>query len=287
MAPRASPSEARVAFLFLAREGLHAEALWADFFAAAPAHRFAIFAHTKAPPPPSSLLSRARIAEIVPTEWGTISLVRATLALLRAALRDEAATHFVLLSESCVPLYAFDHIYAELAADGRAWIAHAPTPPWMIHQKGPTREFVRWSPRLAPIVPSPDVLLKQQQWMVLSRDLAALHTRVDHSALWDDGLFAPDEHYFINATIHELRQQRGGARAAASAGVERALDALVRNRKLTHVEWGVVGNGRAPLKLSTVSTELVERARGEGCLFLRKVAPGAELGELRAAWARS
>lgn len=282
----ASGEEVRVAFLFLTRAGLRAEELWADFFAEADPAHYSLYAHTKEEPPSSSLLARRRIAEAVPTEWGTISLVRATLALLRAALADEANASFVLLSESCVPLYPFARVRAELLADGRAWLVHAPTPPWMIHQRGPTREFLRWSSALQPLVPAPAGLLKQAQWTAFSRPLAALFTdaSADFTRLWEaDRLFAPDEHYFVNVAAHELRR-RGLAPAGAAPAA--CLDRYVTNRRLTYVEWAEVGNGRAPLKMAAVSAELVRRARAEGCLFLRKVAPGADVSLLRASWRR-
>ncbi|KAJ1631418.1 glycosyl transferase [Pavlovales sp. CCMP2436] len=275
----------KVAFLFLTRGGLHAEELWADFFRGVDPAQFSLYAHTKAPPPPSSVLARWRIGEIVPTEWGSISLVHATLALLRAAMVDEANSKFVLLSESCVPLYPFARVHAELMKDERAWLMHSVTPPWMVHQKGPTREFLRWSKRLEPVVPAPASLLKQQQWMAVTRPLAQLFLQpgADYTALWDGGLFAPDEHYFVNVVAHELRRAGG---VPVGAGAAEVLDRVALNRRLTHVEWGQVGNGRAPLKLAAVTDELAGRARAEGCLFLRKVAPGADLAQLRAGWAR-
>ncbi|KAG8460153.1 hypothetical protein KFE25_014298 [Diacronema lutheri] len=280
----AAVREGKVAFMFLTRGGLNAEETWAEFLGGAPSAHFSLYAHTKTPPPPSSLLSRARIREHVPTEWGTASLVRATLALLRAALTDEENVRFVLLSESCVPLYPFARVRVELLADARGWLSHAPTPAWMIHQKGPTREFVRWSAALQPLVRTPAELRKQQQWTAFSRELAALFVEpgADHTALWEaDGLFAPDEHYFVSVAAHELRRR---GRAPADMDAAACLDLVALNRRLTYVEWGVVGNGRAPLRLHTVSAELLERARAEGCLFVRKIAPGANLSLLRASW---
>lgn len=269
-----------IAFLFLTREGLNAEKLWKDFFQDADPALYKIYAHTKHAPSPDSLLAPHRIANIVPTEWGSVSLVRATLSLLRAAYEDEANVKFVLLSESCVPLYSFHAIYRLLSSDPRPWMSVANTPPWMIHQKGPTREFIRWSKAIAAVVPSPESLLKQQQWMVFDRALAKLHLGTDHTPLWEP-LFAPDEHYFVNVTVHELKKIHGVDDTAAAV---KLLLGQVTNRKLTHVEWGYVGNGRAPLKLTDVPEELVHRARGEGCLFLRKVAPGATTDGLRRSW---
>lgn len=272
----------RVAFLFLTRSGLNCEELWSDFFAAAEPGAYNIYAHTKERPPAGSVLASRRIAEIVRTEWGTVSLVRATLALLRAALADDNTT-FVLCSESCVPLYSFARVRDALAADPRAWLSYSPLPAFMVHQRGPTREFIRWSAQLKPLVPSADRLLKQQQWMALSRELAELVARADadHTSKWDGGLFAPDEHYFVSVLPYELRRR---ALADAAADDAACLEAVALNRRLTYVEWGLIGASRAPLKVLATTEELLARARGEGCLFLRKVAPGADTRLLAASW---
>ena len=53
-------------------------------------------------------------------QWGGASLVRAERLLLRAALDDDPNNaRFVLLSESCVPLYDFAFIRRYLLAGGR------------------------------------------------------------------------------------------------------------------------------------------------------------------------
>ncbi|KAI8017365.1 Glycosyltransferase BC10, partial [Camellia lanceoleosa] len=43
--------------------------------------------------------------------WGKISMVDAERHLLANALKDHDNQHFVLLSDSCVPLHHFDYVY--------------------------------------------------------------------------------------------------------------------------------------------------------------------------------
>ncbi|KAL9442359.1 hypothetical protein AB3S75_020794 [Citrus x aurantiifolia] len=43
--------------------------------------------------------------------WGRISMVNAERRLLANALKDPDNLHFVLLSDSCVPLHNFDYVY--------------------------------------------------------------------------------------------------------------------------------------------------------------------------------
>ena len=56
--------------------------------------------------PPASRFAAAVVSDRVATEWGGFTLADATRRLLAAALADPRAQRFVLLSESCVPLYS-------------------------------------------------------------------------------------------------------------------------------------------------------------------------------------
>lgn len=49
--------------------------------------------------------------------WGSFNLVEASRTLLAAALRDPLNQRFVLLSESCVPLYSPQVVYMQLLSE--------------------------------------------------------------------------------------------------------------------------------------------------------------------------
>ena len=72
--------------------------------------------------PEGSLFEGRVIAERVNVTWGTFALVEATRALMRAALQDPANRKLVLLSESGVPLYPPDTLYAQLMSEPRSRI---------------------------------------------------------------------------------------------------------------------------------------------------------------------
>ncbi|KAF2304909.1 hypothetical protein GH714_000451 [Hevea brasiliensis] len=79
----------KIAFLFLVRKELPLDFLWGSFF------------------------------EVV---WGESSMIEAERLLLSAALDDPANQRFVLLSDSCVPLYNFSYIYSYLMASPRSFV---------------------------------------------------------------------------------------------------------------------------------------------------------------------
>ena len=45
------------------------------------------------------------IDDIVPTKWGHISLIHATLNLFKEAFLTKENEYFILLSDKCIPLY--------------------------------------------------------------------------------------------------------------------------------------------------------------------------------------
>ena len=73
----------------------------------------------------ASLRARtARTCAAARVHWGGFSVVKAELALLRAALRDARNERFLLVSESCAPVHALRCTYAYLFSTERSFVAH-------------------------------------------------------------------------------------------------------------------------------------------------------------------
>lgn len=70
--------------------------------------------------PEDSIFSGREISERVEAKWGTHSLVDAARNLLRAALQEPLNQKFILLSESCIPLYPAAAIHAQLIAEPKS-----------------------------------------------------------------------------------------------------------------------------------------------------------------------
>ena len=96
------------------------------------------------------------IPENVETRWGHISLVEATLLLLKYALKDLSNTHFVLLSGACMPI----HPYGEL----RRRIKQIKLSCFEFKNK-----VVNVSKLIECSVIKKDKVMKQSQWMILTR----------------------------------------------------------------------------------------------------------------------
>lgn len=104
----------KIAFMFLTPGPLPLVGFWEEFFRGHEG-KFSIYVH-------ASKLSTLKTAWKSPlfadhdirsqkVDWGKISMVDAERRLLTNALQDPDNQHFVLLSESCIPVRSFDFVY--------------------------------------------------------------------------------------------------------------------------------------------------------------------------------
>jgi hypothetical protein len=98
-----------IAFLLLTNnEHLHITTL-SDFF-----KKGNIYIHPKNPNEVKSFLKGYIINDLVETEWGKLSIVKAEYNLLKEAFKNTLNKWFVLLSESCYPLISYNKLLKNL-----------------------------------------------------------------------------------------------------------------------------------------------------------------------------
>jgi len=112
--------DSRVAFLALTYDDFQHEEVMRKFFSKEASFLYNLYIHNKNP-----LLSDyfspfcLKRESLVDTEWGSYSLVRATVQLLKCALADSSNQSFVLISDSHCPLYSMnqmcDLIYSDFS----------------------------------------------------------------------------------------------------------------------------------------------------------------------------
>ncbi|KAG2692040.1 hypothetical protein I3843_08G033500 [Carya illinoinensis] len=109
--PAIQSESSKIAFMFLTPGSLPFEKLWDKFFYGHE-DKFSVYVHaSKEKPIHVSGHFANRDIHSDQVIWGKISMVDAERRLLAYALQDPANQHFVLLSDSCVPLHNFDYIY--------------------------------------------------------------------------------------------------------------------------------------------------------------------------------
>ena len=85
----------KIAFLFLIKNEINHSELWQNFFENNE-DKYNIYIHNKNPIT-NSFFNQFIIPENIETEWGKISIVKATLLLLKYALNDKENKRFILV----------------------------------------------------------------------------------------------------------------------------------------------------------------------------------------------
>lgn len=156
----------KIAFLFLARRSLPLDFLWGSFFENAEAPNFSIYIHS-APgfvfdesTTRSHFFYGRQLTNSIQVGWGESSMIEAERLLFATALEDPANQRFVLLSDSCVPLYNFSCVYSYTMASRRSFVDS-----FLDVKEG------RYNPKMSPHIPK-EKWRKGSQWIALVRSHA-------------------------------------------------------------------------------------------------------------------
>ncbi|GAA0163197.1 transferase [Lithospermum erythrorhizon] len=164
-APPSIIENPKIAYMFLTPGALPFEELWDKFFQGHEG-KFSVYVH--ASKDRALHFSRYFINREVHSEqvdWGKISMVDAERRLLTYALKDPDNQHFVLLSDSCIPLRGFDYVYNYLMYSNVSFVDSFVDP-------GPHGNG-RYSEHMLPEVEKKD-FRKGAQWFTMKRKHAII-----------------------------------------------------------------------------------------------------------------
>ncbi|KAK2996082.1 hypothetical protein RJ640_000863 [Escallonia rubra] len=236
----------KVAFMFLTKGDLPLAPLWERFFRG---HEglYSIYVHCQ--PSFNGTFSeesvfRGRRIPSKEVEWGKFNMVEAERRLLANALLDFSNQRFVLLSESCIPLFNFSTIYSYLINSTETFVESYDL--WSPVGRG------RYNYRMKPLI-SLEQWRKGSQWFEGDRDLALevvsdrryfpLFKKYCKPACYSD------EHYL--PTFVSLRSWMKNS-----------------NRTLTWVDWSKGGPHPAKFFRTHVTVELLQEMRyGHQCSY--------------------
>ena len=154
-----------------------------------------------------------------PVRWGGFDMVTAERRLYANALIDPDNRFFVLVSESCIPLYNFKAVYRYIKRSKYSFMQNMEDP----------MAAITWKPSLAPEVPI-EAWRKGDEWKELHRSMVATLLRDSKyfekfyahygcpSCVWTKGKGFGDERYM--PTLLNMRKPQ-----------------LLANRTLTYVDW--------------------------------------------------
>ncbi|WJX59801.1 hypothetical protein P8452_45078 [Trifolium repens] len=256
----------KVAFMFLTRGPVLLAPLWEKFFKGNEG-LYSIYIH----PNPSfnetvydqSSIFQSRKIPSKEVKWGENSMIEAERRLLANALLDFSNQRFVLLSESCIPLFNFSTIYNYLMNSKKTFIG-------AYDIEGNVGRG-RYNSKMKPLIKLSQ-WRKGSQWFQIDRNLA-LHIISDELYFSNFKKFCnppcySDEHYL--PTLVSIKFWKRNA-----------------NRTLTWVDWSKGGAHPSKFIRTHVTFDFLERLRfGSTCeyngkttnichLFARKFTPHA------------
>lgn len=187
---------------------------------------------------------RERTIPSQPVQWGDASMVAAERRLVGNALMDSGNHHFLLLSESCIPLYNFTFAHAYLTASDSSFVAVSRD----------ERESITYNDRLLPEVRS-DQWMKGDEWKGLQRrtEVAVVGDRVYYpkfaahcvAPACDPFVYGYMDERFIPSLLHIH------------------LPGALANRSLTFSDWARHDNWAHPhtFEIGEVSVAVLARIR--------------------------
>ncbi|KAK2972906.1 hypothetical protein RJ640_026658 [Escallonia rubra] len=156
----------KVAFMFLTKNSIPLAPLWEKFFQG---HQglYSIYVHSdpsfNGTEPDESSPFYGRTIPSKEVGWGNVNMIEAERRLLANALLDFSNQRFVLLSESCIPLFNFSTIYSYLMNSTQNFVQAYDLP-------GPVGQG-RYNRKMYPPI-AIQQWRKGGQWFEMDRDLA-------------------------------------------------------------------------------------------------------------------
>ena len=224
-----------VCYLFLCTNGFNKSELWCDYFS-----HSNIVIHNKTNTEGIPTVFHKFCINPNPTEWGTISLVNATLYLIKIGLEwYPNCTHFVLLCGASVPLQ--NRIVCEEIIRSQSHSCFSEIK--VEKSKRIPKKYSKHSSKMS-------------QWFIMTKNDAIWYTNHKDIKTFEN-VFAPDETYFICLAKFNKRHYL--------------------NKNFMYVKWDLIFkyhplnkkyyNFRSPNEYK----EITEEMKQSNCLFARKL----------------
>jgi len=232
----------KIAFCFLTYDVIIRNDIWNRFFNGVDPNKYIVFIHPKNRIDGFYTFQYQYVKNPIYTKSKTdISIVKATLQLLKEAYtEDNSITHFIFLSQSCIPLYNFQKIYEKISAMNMSVISCI--------QKNKLNRYNSLDPNMKRYI-HPYLFFKQQPNMVLTREDVMRFIKEDYTEYFR-GLECPDEHYFINIMINLFKTKF------------KIKQITFCNPDLSRTQ---------ALEFNNINNDFLNKVRDLGFLFIRKI----------------
>ena len=237
----------KIALCFLTYGNLSKSKFWNDLLDSN-LDKFNIYIHNKKKFKDNNF-EKYCLKKTVDTQWGHSSLVKATLTMFKDAIKNIDNEHFLLLSDTCIPLYPLDYIYSEIFKENNN----------LIYVQNKTNVARYDKKMLDKIFLKRSNFCKQSQWMCLTRNTIDFFIKKNYIKKFGKDFPILDEHYFISLI--------------------KKYNIEYKQRLLTFCKFNQK-NKTHPKKYKTLDKYIIAHKRSLGALFIRKIDPNCQNVEL-------
>jgi len=232
-----------ISFCFLTYDLIIRYDIWNLFFKDIDIEKYRVFIH------PKSYFNHEKynfpyqiVKNRIPTNRkDNIDIVRATLRLLKETYEyDNKITHFIFLSQSCIPLYNFDKLYSLIKLFPNSVISSIDN-----NQKN---RHMQLSNNIKKYINYNNFVKQQPNMILIKEDVENL---INYDLTYEfQNMICPDEHYFINI-LNDIFKKK------------------IIKRQTHFCNYDL--QKTQGLEFYNIDKKLIDKIRNYGFLFMRKV----------------
>jgi hypothetical protein len=234
----------KICFCFLTYYGLERVDIWNNFFKDIDTELYKVYIHPK--------FSTFSIDEykfpinivkdtINTTGKTNISIVNATLKLLETAYNDnKELTHYIFLSQSCIPIYNFKVIYNITSSFDKSVISKK--------DNNKKERYFQLNHYLKKYINYQQFTKQQPNMILVSNDVSKVLK--NNFTQYFSNMICPDEHYFINILLYLLNSK------------------IIFNQ-IVFCNYNL--DATQGIEFNYIDEKLIKNIRSIGFLFMRKV----------------
>jgi hypothetical protein len=236
----------KICFCFLTYYGLERVDIWNNFFKDIDTNLYKVYIHSKYP---NFLIDKYLFPinivqnRVETTNKTNISIVNATIRLLENAYNDnnnQELTHYIFLSQSCMPIYDFNTIFKTVILFDKSVIGKK--------DNNKKERYFQLNDYLKQYISYKQFTKQQPNMVLIKDDVRKIIT--NNFTNYFSNMICPDEHYFINILLYLLGSK------------------IIFNQ-IVFCNYNL--NATQGLDFNYVNENLIKSIRNMGFLFIRKI----------------
>jgi hypothetical protein len=237
-----------IAFCFLVYNHIIRYDIWNDFFKNINYEKYIVYIHPK-----NNILNTITNENIYTFNYKIvnkiintiskdhISIVRATIQLFKETyMYNDKITHYIFLSQSCIPLYNFDKIYEITIKFNNSVISSI--------NNNKKERYYQLHNNIKNHIKYIDFVKQQPNMILIKNDIIDLLNY--NFTLYFNNMQCPDEHYFINVLLNFFKK-------------------IIIKHQINFCNYDL--NKTQAIEFNYIDKNLIDKIRKHGFLFMRKV----------------